>query len=145
MLHVPYRGGALVMPDLLSGRVMLYFDSMQNATPHIRSGRVRALGVAALKRVQSAPDIPTIAESGLPGFEVGTLFGLLAPAGTPREIVMRLHAEVVRVLALPDIRERLVNAGAEILGNTPEEFAAIISADMVKWARVAREANIRAD
>jgi tripartite-type tricarboxylate transporter receptor subunit TctC len=145
MLHVPYRGGALVMPDLLSGRVMLYFDSMQNATPHIRSGRVRALGVAALKRVQSAPDIPTIAESGLPGFEVGTLFGLLAPAGTPREIVMRLHAEVVRVLALPDIRERLVNAGAEILGNTPEEFAAIIGADMVKWAKVAREANIRAD
>ena len=145
MLHVPYRGGALVMPDLIAGRVMLYFDSLQNATPYIRAGRVRALGVAAPKRVQSAPDRPPIAESGLPGFEVGTLFGLLAPAATPREIVMRLHAEVVRVLALPDIHERLVNSGAEVLGNTPEEFAAIIRADMVKWARVARDANIRAD
>jgi tripartite-type tricarboxylate transporter receptor subunit TctC len=145
MLHVPYRGGALVMPDLFSGRVMLYFDSLQNATPHVQAGRVRALGVASLKRVQSAPAIPTIAESGLPGFEVGVLFGLLAPAATPREIVQRLHAEVVRVMALPDIRERLITSGAEVLGNSPEEFAAIIAADMPKWAKVARDANIKAD
>ena len=145
MLHVPYRGGALVVPDLVAGRVMLYFDSMQNSTPLIRANRVRALGVAALKRVQSAPDIPTIDESGLPGFEVGTLFGLLAPVGTPREIVLRLNAEVVRVMALPDIRERLIGAGAEVLGNTPEEFAAIIAADMPKWAKVAKDAGIKAE
>jgi tripartite-type tricarboxylate transporter receptor subunit TctC len=145
MLHVPYRGGALVVPDLVAGRVMIYFDSMQNSTPLIRANRVRPLAVAAKNRAQSLPEVPTFTEAGLPGFEVGTLFGLLAPAATPREIVMRLNAEVVRVMALPDIRERLRDAGAEILGNTPEEFAAHLAAEMPKWAKVAREAGIRAE
>ena len=145
MLHVPYRGGALVIPDILSGRVMLYFGLLQNLVQHIRINRLRALGMASLKRVQAAPDIPTIAESGLPGFEVGVMFGLFAPAGTPREIVRALNAEVVRVLAMPDVRERLLDSGAEIIGNSPEEFAAYLAAEMPKWAKVAREADIRAD
>ena len=145
MLHVPYRGGALVIPDIMSGRVMLYFGSLQNLIQHVRANRLRALGMASLKRIQAAPEIPTIAESGLPGYEVSLMFGLFAPAGTPREIVRTLHGEVVRVLAAPDVRERLINDGAEVIGNSPEEFAAYMASETTKWAKVARDAGIKAE
>ncbi len=144
-LHVPYKGGAPALAEQLAGQVMAYFGSMQSAMPQIQAKRLRALGVAALKRSPAAPDIPTIAEAGVPGFEIGGIFGLLAPASTPREIIVKLHAEIVRVVALPEFANGLKAVGTDPLGTTPEEFAAVIRSDMVKWAKVAREANIRAD
>jgi tripartite-type tricarboxylate transporter receptor subunit TctC len=145
MVHVPYKGGAPATIDLLAGQIMVYCGSMQTAIDHVRSGRLRALGVASLQRSQAAPEIPTIAESGLPGYEVGNVYGLLAPAGTPRDITGRVQAEIVKVLAQPEVRNLMVSAGTDIVGNTPEEFGAWLRNDMVKWARVAREANIRGE
>ncbi len=144
LLHVPYKGSSQSTVDLLAGQVMSGFDTMQNATPYIRSKKFRALGIASLKRSPAAPEIPTISESGLPGFEIGSTFGLLAPAKTPRDIVMKLHDEMVRVLALPEIVQAMRSVGTEPLSNTPEEFAELIKTEMVKWARVAREANVQA-
>ena len=145
LVHVPYKGSGPSTIDLLAGHVMSCFDTMQNAMPYIRAGRLRGLGIASLKRSVAAPGIPTIAESGVSGFEVGTMFGLMAPAGTPREIIMKLNAEMTKVVALPDVAERMTSVGTEPLSNTPEEFAALIRSEMVKWAKVAREANIRAE
>jgi tripartite-type tricarboxylate transporter receptor subunit TctC len=144
LVHVPYKGSAPAVSDLVAGHVMSSFDSMQSTMPFIRANRLRALGIAALKRSPAAPDIPTISEAGVPGFEVGSWYGLLAPANTPREIVMRLHAEVVKALNAPDMRDRLASVGTEPLGNTPEAFAEQIRNDMVKWGKVARAANMRA-
>lgn len=145
MVHLPYKGGGPVTMDLLAGRVMMYFDSTQNAMPNIRAKRLRALGIAALKRSPVAPEIPTISEAGVPGFEVGTVFGLLAPANTPREIVMKLNAEMARVIALPEISQMMTSVGSEPLAQTPDEFAAMLKGEVVKWTKVAREANIRAE
>ena len=144
MLHVPYKGSGPSTVDLLAGQVMASFDTMQNGLPYVRAGRFRALGVASLKRSAVAPEIPTIAESGLPGFEVGTTFGLMLQAAAPREIVARLNAEMRRVLALPDVRQLMTSAGSEVRPAPPEEFAALMREEMVKWAKVAREANIKA-
>jgi len=145
VLHVPYKGGGPALAEQLAGQVMAYFGSMQAAMPQIQAKRLRALGVAALKRSPAAPDIPTIAEAGVPGFEVGGLFGLLAPARTPRDIIMKLNAEIVRAVGLPEIANGLKAVGTDPLGTTPEEFAEIIRNDMPKWAKVARDANIRAE
>ena len=145
MVHVPYKGSAPAVVDLLAGQVMLMFDSMQSQMPQVRARRLRPLGLAAAKRSATAPDVPTLAEAGLPGVEGGSWYGLLAPAGTPREIVERLHAEVRKALAAPEMRERFESAGAEPVGNSPEEFAAQIRADIEKWGKVVRAADIRAD
>lgn len=145
MIHVPYKGSVPMVTDLVAGHVMLSLDSVQSLMPVLRDGRVRAIGIAAAKRSPAAPDIPTIIESGLPGFEVGSWYGLLAPAGTPPEIIKRLHAEVVRALASSEVRERFQSFGSEPLGNSPDEFAAQIRSDIAKWAKVAKSANVRAD
>ncbi|HKA42407.1 MAG TPA: tripartite tricarboxylate transporter substrate binding protein [Burkholderiales bacterium] len=145
LLHVPYKGSAPSLGALMAGHVMSSFDSMQSIMPQVRAGRLRALGLAAAKRSPAAPEVPTISESGLPGFEVGSWYGLLAPAKTPREIVARLHAEIVKTLGVPEIRDRITSVGTEPLGNSPEEFAAQIRNDLVKWGKVARAANIRAE
>ena len=145
MLHVPYKGSVPMVTDLVAGHVMMSFDSMQSVMPQIRVKRLRALGIAAAKRSPAAPDIPTISEAGLPGFELGSWYGLLAPANTPREIITRLHDELVKALAAPEVSERIKSFGAEPVGNTPEEFAAQIRSDIVKWAKVVRAANVRAD
>ena len=145
MVHVPYKGSAPAVADLVAGQVMLMFDSMQSQMPQVRAKRLRALGLAAAKRSAAAPEVPTLAEAGLPGVEGGSWYGLLAPAGTPREIVERLHAEVRKALAAPEVRERFESVGTEPLGNTPEEFAAQIRADIEKWGRVVRAADIRAE
>ncbi len=145
VLHVPYKGGGPALAEQLAGQVMAYFGSMQAAMPQIQAKRLRALGVAAVKRSPAAPDIPTIAEAGVPGFEVGGLFGLLAPAKTPREIIMKLNAEIVRAVASPEIVNGFKTVGTDPLGTTPEEFADIIRNDMPKWAKVARDANIKAE
>jgi tripartite-type tricarboxylate transporter receptor subunit TctC len=145
LIHVPYKGSAPAVADLVAGHVMFSFDSMQSTMPFIRTQRLRALGLAALKRSPAAADLPTIAESGLPGFEVGSWYGLLAPAHTTREIIGRLHEAVTTTLALPEIRDRITSVGTEPLGSTPEEFAEQIRKDMLKWKRVAQTANIRVE
>jgi tripartite-type tricarboxylate transporter receptor subunit TctC len=145
LLHVPYKGSAPSVAALLGGEVMASFDSMQSIVPYARANRLRMLGLGALKRSPAAPELPTISESGLPGYEVGSWYGLLAPAGTPKEIIAKLHAEVIKALAAADVRERIVATGAEPLGNTPEEFAAQIRADLVKWRKVAIDAKMLTD
>lgn len=145
MVHVPYKGSVPAVTDLMAGHVMLSFDSMQSVMPQIRAKRLRALGIAAAKRSPAAPEIPTISEAGVPGFELASWYGLLAPANTPREILARLHAEIVKALAAPEVRERFESFGTEPVGNTPEAFAAQIRGDIVKWRKVARAANIRAE
>ena len=145
MIHVPYKGSVPMVTDLVAGHVMLSLDSMQSVMPVIRDGRVKAIGIAAAQRSPAAPTIPTMAESGLPGFEVGSWYGLLAPAGTPPEIIKRLHAEVVKAVGSAEVRERFQSFGSEPLGNSPDEFAAQIKSDIAKWAKVAKTANVRAD
>ncbi len=144
LMHVPYKGSAPAVSDLLAGHVMSSFDSISATMQYIRANRLRALGIAAPKRSPVLPEIPTISEAGMPGFAIGSWYGLLGPANTPREIVVKLHAEMVEALALPEIVERIKSVGAEPLGNTPEEFAAQLRGDIIKWSKVAREANIRA-
>src|SRR5205085_8621908 len=129
MTHVPYKGAAPAMNDLIGGQIQLMFDNLASALGQVRAGRVRALAVTSAKRTALAPDLPTIAESGLPGFDINTWFGIFVPANTPREIVERLHAEFTRALALPDVKERMLMLGAEPVGNAPEEFAAYIRAE----------------
>jgi tripartite-type tricarboxylate transporter receptor subunit TctC len=145
MLNVPYKGTSPAITDLLAGHVMLLFDSVQATMPHIRANRLRALGLAALKRSSAAADVPTIAESGVPGFELVSWYAILAPAGTPRDIVVRLHGEIVKALGAPEVRERFESFGTDPIGSTPEALAAQIKRDLVKWEKVARAANIRAD
>ena len=145
LLHVPYSGSATSTVDLLSGHVMSGFDTMENSTHYIQEGMLRPLGVAALKRSTILPDVPTISESGLPGFEIGSTFGLLAPANTPRDIVMKLHNSMARVLALPEIVDYMASVGTEPDSNTPEEFASWIRTQMLKWADVARRANMHVE
>jgi tripartite-type tricarboxylate transporter receptor subunit TctC len=143
--HIPYKGLAPAHTETIGGQLSMMFDGIVTGLPAVKAGRLRALGVTTLKRWQGAPDIPTMSEAGLAGFEVNSWYGLLAPAGTPREIVLRLNSEVARALREPDARERLYSIGAEPMSNTPEEFAAYINAEMVKWSKVIKAAGIRVD
>ena len=143
--HVPYKGSAPAVTDLIGGHVSLMFDNMPSALPHAKAGKLRGIAVSTLKRAAVTPELPTVAESGLPGFEVNVWFGVLAPAGTPRDIVQRLHGVLVKALQSPDVRERLSTQGAEPVGNTPEQFTAQMKADLVKWAKVVKAANIKLD
>jgi tripartite-type tricarboxylate transporter receptor subunit TctC len=145
LVHVPYKGTALSMPDLMSGQVSILFDNIVSAMPHIKGGKVKTLGVTTAQRSPLVPDVPTVAESGLPGFVSDAYFGVFAPAGTPREIVLRLNAEINKLLATPDFRERLAALGAEPAGGDPERFAAHVRGETVKWARVIAEAGVKAD
>jgi tripartite-type tricarboxylate transporter receptor subunit TctC len=145
MTHVPYKGAAPAMQDLIAGRVQLMFDNFASASAQVKAGKVRALAVTTAKRSALAPELPTIAETGLAGFDINTWFGLFVPAGTPREIVERLHGEFTRALALPDIREKLVALGAEPVGSRPDEFATYIRAEAEKYARVIKASGARAD
>ena len=141
--YVPYKSGNAGLVDVLSGQVPLLMGSMLSAMPHVRQGRLRAYGVSGLRRTAGAPDIPTIAEAGVPGYEALQWFGLFAPAGTPKEIVQRLHAEIVRAAQDPEIKKRFINDGGDPQpSRSPEEFASYIRADMAKWAKVVREAGI---
>ncbi len=144
MVHVPYKGVGPALVDVVAGHVPMMTGNMLSAYPQIKSGRVRAYGVTSAKRAAGAPEIPTIAESGVPGFEVVQWFGLLAPAGTPREIIMRLHAGMVHLLQDPAIKQRLISGGAEATPSaSPEEFAALIRAELIKWAKVVKDAGIQ--
>ncbi len=145
ILHVPYKGSAPAVADLVGGQVLVMYDTVASALPHIKAGKLRALAVATAKRSSALPDVPTIAEAALPGFEVTTWFGALAPAKTPREIVVKLNAEMVKILNMPDVRKRLLEVGAEPVGNTPEQMAAQIKQETETFAKVVKQAKITAE
>ena len=145
MVHVPFKGQGPALSDVLGGHTSLMMANVLSALPHTKSGRLRALGVSSAKRVAVAPTVPTIAEAGVPGYEVVQWFGVLAPAATPPEIIGRVHAAVVRALQDTAVRERFVSDGAEPVGNTPDQFAAVIRADLKKWGKVIRDAGIKLD
>ena len=145
MLHVPYKGDTPALVDLVSGQVSLMFGTAVSFLPYVKGGRLKALAVTNPKRSPSVPDIPTVAESGLPGFEALQWFGIFAPAGTPKDIVARLNGEIVKILRLPDVRDRLAGLGADVVGNSPEQFAAFQKADAAKWARVVKESGAKID
>jgi tripartite-type tricarboxylate transporter receptor subunit TctC len=140
---VAYRGSTAVMPDMLAGRLSLFFGNVVNVLPLVREGKLRAFAVTSLKRSAVAPDLPTMAESGFPGFEAVPWFGLMAPAGTPPAIIDKLHRETVRVLALPDVRRRLEELGLDVIGSSPAELAAVIKSETPHWAKMIREAGIK--
>ena len=143
MVHIPYKGTAPAMIDLLAGHVSVMASTILTGMPQIRGGRLRPLGITSLKRSAAAPEIPTVAESGLPGFESVQWYGAAAPAQTPKEIVARLHAEMVRVLQVPEVKERFVADGTDPVGNSPEEFGRYIRDEIVKWTKVARDAGMK--
>jgi tripartite-type tricarboxylate transporter receptor subunit TctC len=145
LVHIPYKGSGPSFADLIGGQVSLTSDSLVQALPYIRAERLRALGVLGAKRSPLLPDVPTIAESGVPDYELTNWFGLLVPAGTPRELITRINGAVVKVLQQPDVRERLVAMGADVVGSSPEEFGRFMQAESTKWAKVVKDANIRAE
>lgn len=145
IVHVPYKGSAPSMQDVIGGQVTMTFDSLIQALPHVRDRRLKALAVLGKSRSAQLPEVPTVDESGLPGYELTNWFGLAAPVATPKEIVARLHADVVRVLLAPEVREKITAMAATVVGNSPEEFGERVRADSVKWGRLIREANIKAE
>ena len=145
LTHVPYKGVNLAMQDVIAGRIDFVVIGVPAAAPHVRSGKLRALAVIAPQRLPALPEVPTVAEAGLPGFEVTTWYGILAPAGTPRPIITRLNAEIVKAMHSPEMKERLAGIGTDPVTSSPEEFAAFIQAEIAKWGDVIRKANLRAD
>ena len=143
IVHVPYKGVSQAMLDVVSGQVTMSFASVISGTPQVRSGKLRALAVTGLRRSPAQPDVPTMIEAGIKGYESSTWYGLLAPKGTPRPIVMKLHQEVVALLQQPATRERLLAEGAEPVGNTPDQFRAFIDAEIAKWGRIIRGAGLQ--
>jgi tripartite-type tricarboxylate transporter receptor subunit TctC len=144
-VHVPYKGGGPGLVGLLSGEVSLYFGNVPTVIRQARDGKLRAIATTGPKRSPAAPDIPTIAESGVPGYEVTTFYGLSAPAKTPRAIIERLHNAAVRALKSPEVRERLQGLGADPGGNTPEQYTAFMQSEIAKWAKVIKAAGIKAE
>jgi len=145
MVHVPYKGAAPALVDLIAGETQLIFAGSASVMPHVRSGRLRVLGVTTPRRVVATPEIPTIAESGLPGFEATGWYGLLAPAGTAEAVVNRLNAAMNAALKQPEVQEKLVSLGLEVAGSTPRQFADFIKAEITKYATVVKQASIRVD
>ena len=143
MLHVPYKGSTAAHADLLSGRTSLMFDTVAAINAHAKAGNVRALAVTTSKRSSVAPDVPTMAEAGLRGYETSTWGGVLAPAGTPKDVVAKLNAEMNKALAAPDVRQKLLDSGIEPAGGTPQQFADFINAEIGKWGGVAKAAGIQ--
>ena len=143
MHHIPYKGAGQALPDLVGGQVQLAFMSPLNAIPHIKTGQLRAIAITGENRLPALPQVPTFIEAGLPGFEMRLWFGVLAPAGTPKEIIDKLATELARILAMPDIKERLAGLGMEPFISTPDQFAALIKADIAKFARIIKTANIK--
>jgi len=145
MQHIPYKGRASAIPDLLGGRVTMMFDNMPSSLPLVREGKLRALGVTSAKRSPAAPDIPTIAEQGLPGFEAVSWFALFAPAGTPKAIVDKLQGEAKKILESPDIAKKLAEIGLEPVGSSPEELASYQRTEIVKWAKVVKDSGAKVE
>ncbi len=145
MVHVPYKGAAPATQALLAGDTQLMFDNLANAMVQVKAGKLKALAVTTAQRSKLAPDLPTMAEAGVPGFDISTWFGLLAPAGTPREVIAKWNADVVRILNSPEVRERLTAQGAEPAPTTPEQFAAFIGQELRKYARIVKASGAKVD
>ena len=145
LVHIPYKGSGPSFTDLLGGQVSLTFDSLVQAYPYIKAGKLNALGVLGSKRSPLLPNVPTIAESGVPGYELTNWFGLVVPAGTPRDLIVRLYGDVSKALAQGDIREKLHAMGADVIGSSPDAFAAFMKAETAKWAKIVKQASIRAE
>jgi tripartite-type tricarboxylate transporter receptor subunit TctC len=145
MTHIPFNGIAPAVTAVLGGQVQAMFAGAPSVLQHVKSGTLRALGVASLARIAAAPDLPTLAESGFPGFDVTSWYGIVAPAGTPSQVIDRLHGEMTKALNEPDVREKLAGLGAEPVGNTPAEFAATIRSETAKWSKIVKDAKITAE
>ena len=145
IVHIPYKGTALVYPDMFAGQIAILFDVPPVALPHIKAGRIKALGVSGTRRAAVLPDVPTIAEAGVPGYDADLWFGLWGPAQLAREAARQLHAEVSKALQSPDIRRRLADLGAEPVGSTPEAFGAFLKAEIAKWEKVVKASGARAE
>jgi tripartite-type tricarboxylate transporter receptor subunit TctC len=145
MIHVPYRGATPAIADVIAGHIEVYFGAMVSTLPHAKGGRLRALAVTSAKRVAAAPDVATLDEQGLKGFETGSWFGMAVPAATPREIINKLHAEATRSIAAPELRKRMSAEGAEFVGDTPEQFTAFFKSEMVKWGKAVKASGAKVD
>ena len=145
LIHIPYKGSGPSFQDLLGGQVSLTFDSLVQSLPYIKSGRLKALAVLGNTRSPLVPEVPTVAESGVPGYELTNWFGLAAPAATPRETIAKLHADFVKALQHADVREKLTGMGADAVGNTPEQFGAFMRTESAKWAKLVKETGIRGE
>jgi tripartite-type tricarboxylate transporter receptor subunit TctC len=145
IVHVPYKGATLALTDLIAGNIVMFMGNLPPAMGHIKAGRIKALAVTTLARSKFVPELPTVDEAGLKGFETVAWFGLLAPAGTPPELIAKTRDEVARIVQTPELGARIDSLGGEPVGNTPQQFAAIIRADIAKWRKVVADANIKAD
>jgi tripartite-type tricarboxylate transporter receptor subunit TctC len=145
MNHVPYKGGGPAVVALVGGQVSVGFATAPSVVQHVKGGKLRGLAVTSAQRSPSMPDLPTVSEAALKGYEAGTWYGMLVPAGTPKGVITRLHAESVKLLALPDVKQRLDASGFELIGTTPEQLAAYIRSEIDKWTKVVRSAGVRAD
>jgi len=143
--HIPYKGSAPAVTDLIAGQVDVMFDNTPNVLPHVRSGKLKALAVSSKTRTALAPDIPTVDEAGVPGYDVGVWFGVLTVAGTPREIVQRLNSDMVKILTSAEVKERFGKMGVEVVAGTPEHFSKFLNSEVARWAKVVQDANIKAD
>ena len=145
MIHIPYKGASPALVDVVAGHIEVYFGAMVSVLPHVKNGRLRPLGVTSMKRTAAAPEIPTLDEQGLKGFETGSWFGVALPAGAPREIIAKLHAEVVRIIKLPEVTERIASEGAEFIGNSPDEYTAFVKDEIAKWGKVVKMSGAKVD
>lgn len=145
VVHVPYKGTGPAITDLIGGQVQMMITGVVALMPHVKSGKLRGLGVTSAKRVAALPDLPTIIESGIPGFDVSSWFGVFLPGGTPKPIVAKMNAEIRKILEVPEVRQRLIGQGADPASNTPEEFAAYVKAEMARWGKVVRDTGAKAD
>jgi tripartite-type tricarboxylate transporter receptor subunit TctC len=145
MTHIPYKGATPAFTGLLGGEVAVYMSSIQPALPMLNAGRVKALGVTSAKRMATLPNVPTIAETGLPGYEVTNWYGVMMPAGVPKDVLAKLHADMVKILRMPDVQQRFQSEGGDIEPNTPEQFAAFIKSEITKWGKAVRESGAKID
>jgi tripartite-type tricarboxylate transporter receptor subunit TctC len=143
IVHVPYKGSGPAVTDLLGGQVQMMFDNMPSSLPHVKAGKLRALGVTSAKRSPALPEVPTIAEAGVPSYDATSWFGILAPAGTSEPVVTRLQGAIVQALGEPEMRQRMADLGAEPVGDTPAEFGQFIAAEIAKWAKVVNDAGVK--
>jgi tripartite-type tricarboxylate transporter receptor subunit TctC len=145
IVHIPYKGSAAALTDLIGGQVSVMFDNLPPSMPHIRSGKLRPLAITTTTRYPTLPDLPTMVEAGVPGYEASSWFGIMVPAGTPKDIIARLNAEVRKIMALSDVRERFDQQGAIASPGTPEDFDAFIRAEIAKWGKVVKASGAKVD